>query len=115
MRNGLRSRSNGSSLNSEKTYKDKNGGIATGVDKLLDIERTDSSLWRLKVEHGRQTWHYITPEEAETWPQSIPEKYHLGLETVPSKPLPLVTAGPSKAPSAKDNSTSCPKWHVILH
>jgi len=82
MREGLRSRANGK-VNGE-TYADKvKGVVATGVETQVPaIERTDYSLWRLKVKHGRQTWHYITPEEAKTWPQSIPEKYHLGLDTV---------------------------------
>jgi len=85
MREGLRSRIKDNQVNGG-TYADKhkNGGaIATGVDqKSSSIERTDYSLWRLRVKHGRQTWHYITPEEAKSWPQSTPEKYHLGLPTV---------------------------------
>jgi hypothetical protein len=83
MREGLRSRSNGHTLNGQSTRKPTEGVIATGVDKTpLEIDRTDYSLWRLKVKHGRQTWHYISPEQVEKWPQSIPEKYHLGMETV---------------------------------
>jgi hypothetical protein len=82
MKDGLRLRSNGNFLNDVNTHKDTDGAIATGIDKTPDIERTDFTLWRLKVEHGRQTWHYITPEESKQWPQTIPEKYHLGLETV---------------------------------
>ena len=81
MREGLRSRA-GNGTKDVGSGKWTNGAIASGVDKRLEIERTDYSLWRLKAEHGRQTWHYITPEEAERWPQSIPDKYHLGLETV---------------------------------
>ena len=77
---GLRSRATG---NRTSTWKPTNGVTATGVEfKPYTIERTDLTLWRLKVKHGRQTWHYITPEQAKDWPQSIPEKYHLGLETV---------------------------------
>jgi hypothetical protein len=82
MREGLRSRTNGSAANGVKSLKITEGALATGVDSFPVIERTDYSLWRLKVEHGRQTWHYITPEEAKEWPQTIPEKYHLGLNTV---------------------------------
>jgi hypothetical protein len=81
MRDGLRSRTNGSPNKAPK----ENGTIASGVDS--HVEQTDYTLWRLQVEHGRQTWHYITPEQAKTWPQSVPEKHHLGLETVP----PLLT------------------------
>jgi len=83
MREGLRSRAKDKSNGT--TYADivKNGAIATGIDQEMPpIERTDYFLWRLKVKHGRQTWHYISPEEAKSWPQSIPEKYHLGLPTV---------------------------------
>jgi len=82
----LRQRSNGHVVkpNGSKTTI---GAVSSGVEKTPPLERTDYSLWRLKVEHGRQTWHYITPQEAEQWPQSVPEKYHLGLETVPS-PVP---------------------------
>jgi hypothetical protein len=82
MREGLRSRTKDKS-NGTYAEKAQNGAIATGVEsKLPPVERTDYSLWRLKVKHGRQTWHYITPEEETSWPQSVPEKYHLGLPTV---------------------------------
>ncbi|GBB94033.1 hypothetical protein RclHR1_02280006 [Rhizophagus clarus] len=43
------------------------------------VEATDLSRWRLKVDHGRQTWHYLESDEVENWPQSIIEKYWLGL------------------------------------
>jgi hypothetical protein len=79
MRDGLRSRTTGNGVNSTQK---RDGAIATGVETAVDIEKTDYTLWRLKVEHGRQTWQYITPKEAETWPQNVPEKYHLGMETV---------------------------------
>lgn len=84
MKEGLRSRTKGDSPNGDDGPRKADGAIATGVDQPLSIKRTDHSLWRLKVEHGRQTWHYITPEEAKTWLQSIPEKYHIGMETVTS-------------------------------
>lgn len=79
MREGLRSRTAGNGVNSPKN---EARAIATGVETSFEIDKTDYTLWRLKVEHGRQTWHYITPEEAKTWPQSIPDKFHLGMETV---------------------------------
>jgi hypothetical protein len=82
MKEGLRLRAKGDASNGVDGPKKTNGTIATGVDQPFSVEKTDHSLWRLKVEHGRQTWHYITREEAETWPQSIPEKHHLGMETV---------------------------------
>lgn len=44
---------------------------------------TDLSRWRLRVEEGAQTWHYLaTDEECEDWPQKVSDKYHLGLPTV---------------------------------
>jgi len=84
MREGLRSRTN-ASVHKKALDKEANGSTASGVegvDSPSHVEKTDYSLWRLRVEHGRQTWHYITPEQATTWPQSVPEKHHLGLETV---------------------------------
>lgn len=44
---------------------------------------TDLSRWRLRVEEGAQTWHYLeTDEECREWPQTFWDKYHLGLPTV---------------------------------
>ncbi|KAI9342708.1 terpenoid cyclases/protein prenyltransferase alpha-alpha toroid [Pilaira anomala] len=41
---------------------------------------TDLSNWRLRVEEGAQTWHYLnTDEERKAWPQTVWDKYHLGL------------------------------------
>jgi hypothetical protein len=82
MTEGLRSRVTGNGPNGGKSQETSNGAVATGVEQPFRIERTDYSLWRLAVKHGRQTWHYLTPEEAKEWPQSIPDKYQLGLETV---------------------------------
>ncbi|RIB00665.1 lanosterol synthase [Gigaspora rosea] len=45
-----------------------------------DIKSTDLNRWRLKVEHGRQTWHYLeNDDEIKNWPQSIVDKYWIGL------------------------------------
>ncbi|CAG8628199.1 679_t:CDS:10, partial [Diversispora eburnea] len=45
-----------------------------------DIEWTDLKRWRLEVNNGRQTWHYLENEsEIKNWPQSTIEKYWLGL------------------------------------
>ncbi|RDW84763.1 terpene cyclase family member protein [Coleophoma cylindrospora] len=56
-------------------------------------ERTDYTRWRLLDERGRQTWHYLTDDEAVKWPQTIADKYHLGLPTglpeLPSVKTPL--------------------------
>lgn len=44
---------------------------------------TDLSNWRLRVEEGAQTWHYLnTDEERKAWPQTVWDKYHLGLPIV---------------------------------
>ncbi|KAF2753859.1 putative squalene-hopene-cyclase [Pseudovirgaria hyperparasitica] len=41
---------------------------------------TNLDQWRLKVEHGRHVWHYLSSkEECETQPQSFLERYWLGL------------------------------------
>ncbi|KAI8381007.1 terpenoid cyclases/protein prenyltransferase alpha-alpha toroid [Radiomyces spectabilis] len=43
-------------------------------------EFTDLTRWRLRVEEGAQTWHYLeTDEECKQWPQTVWDKYHLGL------------------------------------
>ncbi|CAG8820972.1 24748_t:CDS:2, partial [Dentiscutata erythropus] len=43
------------------------------------MESTDLSRWRLKVDHGRQTWHYLNENEIKNYPQSVIEKYSIGL------------------------------------
>ena len=106
MREGLRSRTNGGG-NGTKTVKESVN--ASGVD----IVRTDPYLWRLRVEHGRQTWHYISPEQAEEWPQSIPDKYHLGLDTVYPLQTTLIAESP-KTLKAKDHSRSSQERNVIF-
>jgi len=46
--------------------------------------------WRLKVDDGRQTWHFLeTPEQLKQWPQSDIDKYWLGIltsETINKEP-----------------------------
>ena len=39
---------------------------------------TDLSRWRLRVDHGAQTWHYLSPMEACDWPPSASDMYWLG-------------------------------------
>ncbi|KAJ3225057.1 Lanosterol synthase (Oxidosqualene--lanosterol cyclase) [Clydaea vesicula] len=40
----------------------------------------DLHKWRLKVEDGRQTWHYLQSiEEEKNWPQTECDKYWLGI------------------------------------
>lgn len=44
---------------------------------------SDLSRWRLKVEHGAQTWHYLeTDEELKEWPQTKTDKYSIGVPFV---------------------------------
>jgi hypothetical protein len=56
---------------------------------------TDLRRWRLRVEEGRHTWHYLeTDEEMARWPQNTVDKFHLGLLTerdVPTHPAPPAT------------------------
>lgn len=36
--------------------------------------------WRLKVDRGRQTWHYLeTQQERDEWPQTVIDRYWLGI------------------------------------
>ncbi|KAJ3278625.1 Lanosterol synthase (Oxidosqualene--lanosterol cyclase), partial [Borealophlyctis nickersoniae] len=48
---------------------------------ISDPKYTDLTRWRLKVEDGRQTWHYLSEAEAKSgkWPQTMVDKYWLGL------------------------------------
>lgn len=48
----------------------------------FETPATDYSRWRLKADHGRQTWHYLTEEQSKEWKQSTADKYFLGLDTV---------------------------------
>lgn len=47
---------------------------------------TDVNRWKLKVVHGRQTWHYDEPgkdvDAKPSEPQALYEKYFLGSLTV---------------------------------
>jgi len=45
---------------------------------------TDRTRWRLRVDDGRQTWHYLSEEEHKANPQTDIEKYWLGLKLVTS-------------------------------
>jgi lanosterol synthase len=56
---------------------------------------TDFDRWRLKVENGRQTWHYLEPEEALAWPQTSCDKYWLG--TLTSEPFKEPAGTPKEA------------------
>jgi lanosterol synthase len=41
---------------------------------------TELKNWRLRVENGRQTWHYIENElEQKNWPQTFVDKYWLNI------------------------------------
>lgn len=44
------------------------------------MPRTNPANWRLKVEHGRQTWHYLkAKKDVDAWPQTAADKYWLGI------------------------------------
>ncbi|CAG8485666.1 8309_t:CDS:2 [Racocetra fulgida] len=46
----------------------------------INIETTDKSRWRLEVDHGKQTWHYLeSNDEIKNWPQTACDRYWLGL------------------------------------
>ncbi|KAI8978140.1 terpenoid cyclases/protein prenyltransferase alpha-alpha toroid [Pilobolus umbonatus] len=54
---------------------------------------TDLTNWRLKVDQGAQTWHYLeTEEERQAWPQTTWDKYYLGL------PVDMPDLEPAKTP-----------------
>jgi len=46
---------------------------------------TDPARWRLRVKEGRQTWHYVSKEEAEREPQQPYDRYWIGTLTVGSE------------------------------
>lgn len=51
----------------------------------LGLEKTDPALWRLRTDElGRETWHYLSPEEAKKEPQLITTKYLLGMDDFPA-------------------------------
>ncbi|CAG8730053.1 31988_t:CDS:10, partial [Racocetra persica] len=46
----------------------------------INIETTDKSRWRLEVDHGKQTWHYLeSNDEIKNWSQTACDRYWLGL------------------------------------
>ncbi|KAJ1554344.1 Lanosterol synthase (Oxidosqualene--lanosterol cyclase), partial [Nowakowskiella sp. JEL0078] len=57
---------------------------------------TDLCRWRMRVDEGRQTWHYIKPEEVHLYPQSVSDKYWLGIlddsPILPAAKSPLAVA-----------------------
>jgi hypothetical protein len=57
------------------------GSICAGTGVTRDAQgdvRTDPARWRLRVEHGRNTWHYLTDDAAlHAWPQTIIDRHHL--------------------------------------
>ncbi|RIB23575.1 terpenoid cyclases/protein prenyltransferase alpha-alpha toroid [Gigaspora rosea] len=45
-----------------------------------NIKTTDRLRWRLEVDHGKQTWHYLeSNDEIKNWPQTACDRYWLGL------------------------------------
>jgi lanosterol synthase len=43
---------------------------------------TDRTRWRLRVDQGKQTWHYLSEEEIKANPQTNTDKYWLNLKLV---------------------------------
>lgn len=51
----------------------------------LKLEKTDPNLWRLRTDElGRETWEYLTPEQAENDPQSTFTQWLLQLPDFPT-------------------------------
>lgn len=47
------------------------------------VPATDLERWRLKVDDGRQTWHYLhNDNQLKDWPQTDADRYWLGLSRV---------------------------------
>jgi hypothetical protein len=58
-------------------------GCSDSRTKTETPQATDITRWRLLDECGRQTWHYLTTDEAvQAWPQTIADKHFLGLPLV---------------------------------
>ncbi|KAF9114734.1 Lanosterol synthase (Oxidosqualene--lanosterol cyclase) [Mortierella sp. AM989] len=53
---------------------------------------TDRTRWRLRVDEGKQTWHYISEEESKANPQTDIDKYWLDLKLDAPKLTPAKTA-----------------------
>jgi hypothetical protein len=61
------------------------------IDSVETPQFSDLTRWRLKVEHGAQTWHYLeSDEELKQWPQTRCDKYFLGLNFVKTRPASLM-------------------------
>lgn len=43
---------------------------------------SDRTRWRLRVDEGKQTWHYLSEEESKANPQTDIDKYWLDLKLV---------------------------------
>lgn len=58
----------------------------TITTKTKTTTTTDLERWRLLDERGRQTWHYLSTDEAvQAWPQTVVDRHHLGLPLVRKK------------------------------
>ncbi|KAJ2964488.1 hypothetical protein NQZ79_g634 [Umbelopsis isabellina] len=67
------------------------------IDSVETPAFSDLARWRLKVEQGAQTWHYLqSDEELKQWPQTRWDKYFLGLpfksQKLPRAKTPLEAA-----------------------
>ncbi|KAH8731824.1 lanosterol synthase [Phaeosphaeriaceae sp. PMI808] len=76
--------------NGTATKRGPNGTPATQESTKYEQETTDHTRWRLKNDHGCQTWHYLkSDEEVKAWPQNTADKYFLGMDTaLPPLPAP---------------------------
>ena len=45
---------------------------------MIDFEETEAHRWRLRVERGRQTWHYLSEAEAAADPMDGATLHALG-------------------------------------
>lgn len=81
----IKSTTNGND-NNEHEKKKRQGGSAEDLPQSTDLDR-----WRLLDERGRQTWHYLSTDDAvKAWPQSVVDRHHLGLALViPPYPSPF--------------------------
>lgn len=62
--------------------------MTTYYSEEIGLPRSDPKRWRLRTDElGRETWHYLTPEECEAEPQSNTTKYLLQLDDF-VKPVP---------------------------
>ena len=81
--------------NGHTSYGKQLKDLAVGLES--NEETADINRWRLRDEHGEQTWHYLeTDAQVKAWPQTTADRYHLGL------PLVLLPLSECSSPSKQD-------------